>query len=183
MPHRLAADDRDRVLGIVMRHRVDGVDLVLAIEVGVEAVHHHDELLPLPVLGRAEEARAGNVGLLGMTRRIGIDDEGAVHALVDVPLQRQGVAVIEVAAEREGVELVGEFLAGADLAGARECRPCGPSGCRGNGWSGGASRCSGRRCARGRPRSRAGSGRAPGHCRSRPGRRCPARSRSPCPRR
>ena len=109
---------RDRVLGVVVRDRVDGVDLVLAVEVGVEGVHHHDELLPLPVLGRAEEAGAGDVGLLGMARRIGIDDEGAVHALVDVPLQRQGVAVIEMAAEREGVELVDELLARADLAGA-----------------------------------------------------------------
>ena len=103
-----------------MRHRVDGVDLVLAVEVGVEGIHHHDEFLPLPVLGRAEEAGAGHLGLLGMTRRIGIDDEGAVHALVDVPLQRQGMAVIEVASEGEGVELVGEFLAGSDFAGARD---------------------------------------------------------------
>jgi hypothetical protein len=102
----------------MVRDRVDGIDLVLAIEVGVEAVHHHDEFLPLPVLGRAEEARAGNVGLLGMTRRIGIDDEGAVHALMDVPLQRQCMAVIEVASEGDGIELVGERFTGADLAGA-----------------------------------------------------------------
>ena len=71
------------------------------------------------VLRRAEQARAGDVGMLGMAGRIGIDDEGAVHALVHVPLQRQRVAVIEVAAERLGVELVDELLARIDQAGAR----------------------------------------------------------------
>ncbi len=56
--------------------------------------------------------------MIGVAAGIGIDDEGAVHPLVDMPLQRQGMAVIEMAAERKGVELVREFLAGADLAGA-----------------------------------------------------------------
>ena len=90
---------------------VDGIDLVLAVEIGVEGVHHHDEFLPARVLGRAEQPRARRLALLGMARRIGIDDEGAVHALVDVPLQRQRVAVVEVAAERTGVELVDELFA------------------------------------------------------------------------
>ena len=103
----------------MVRHRVDGVDLVLAVEVGVEGVHHHDELLPLAGSRACRGGASGRRRLLGMPRRVGIDDEGAVHALVDVPLQRQGVAVVEVAAEREGVELVDELLAGADLAGAR----------------------------------------------------------------
>ena len=73
----------------------------------------------LGVLRRAEQARARDLGVLGMAGRIGVDDEGAVHALVDVPLQRQRVAVIEVAAERLGVELVDELLARIDQAGAR----------------------------------------------------------------
>ena len=45
----------------------------------------------------------------------GIDDEGAVEALVDVALQRHRVAVIEVQAERLGVELVDESIAGHHL--------------------------------------------------------------------
>ena len=80
-----------------MRDRVDGVDLVLAIEVVskpfimTNSCHSRSRA--------CREAGAGHLSLLGMTRRIGVDDEGAVHALVDVPLQRQGVAVIEMAAE------------------------------------------------------------------------------------
>ena len=116
--HRPAALDADRMLGEVMADRVDRIDLVLVVEVGVEPVHHHHEFLPLLVLGRAEQAGARDRRLLGMPRRIGIDDEGAVHPLVDVPLQRQRVAVIEVAAERQGVELVDELAAGIDHAGA-----------------------------------------------------------------
>ena len=98
---------------------VDGVELVLAVEIGVEGVHHHHHFLPVGILRRAEQPRARDVGVLGMPRRIGVDDEGAVHALVHVPLQRQRVAVIEVAAERLGVELVDELLARTDQPGAR----------------------------------------------------------------
>ena len=57
--------------------------------------------------------------MLRMAGRIGVDDEGAVHALVDVPLQRQGVAMIEVAAERPRVELVDELTARLDHSRAR----------------------------------------------------------------
>ena len=92
---------------------------MLAVEIGVEGVHHHHEFLPVAVLGAAEQARAGDIGIFGMAGGIGIDDEGAVHALVQVPFQRQSVAVVEVAAERLGVELVDEFFARADHAGAR----------------------------------------------------------------
>ena len=56
--------------------------------------------------------------MIGVAAGIGIDDEGAVHPLVDMPLKRQGMAVIEMAAERKGVELVCELLAWGDLAGA-----------------------------------------------------------------
>ena len=44
----------------------------------------------------------------------GIDDERAVEALGDVRGERRRVAVVEVEAERLGVELVGERLAGLD---------------------------------------------------------------------
>jgi hypothetical protein len=40
--------------------------------------------------------------------RVGIDEECAVKALVDVALERGGVAVVQMTAERLGVELVGE---------------------------------------------------------------------------
>ena len=95
------------------------IDFVLAVEIGVEGVHHHDHFLPLAIFRRAQQARAGDIGMLGMAGGVGIDDEGAVHALVQVPLQRQRVAVVEVAAERLGVELVDEFLARIDHAGSR----------------------------------------------------------------
>ena len=101
-PHRARALDLDRPLGVGMGDRVDGVELVLLVEIGVEAVHHHHELLPARVLGRAEQAAARRLGVLRVPLRIRVDDEGAVEALVDVPLQRQRVAVVEMAAEGLG---------------------------------------------------------------------------------
>ena len=47
----------------------------------------------------------------GGTRRLRIDDEDAVEPLVNVALQRNRVAVIEMQAERLGVELVDELAA------------------------------------------------------------------------
>ena len=57
--------------------------------------------------------------MLGMASGIGIDDEGAVKPLMDVPLQRHRVAVIEVAAEGKGIEFVDETLPRRGLARAR----------------------------------------------------------------
>ena len=119
-----------------------------------------------------------------MARRVGVDDEGAVQALVDVPLQRQRVAVVEVAAERLGVELVDELAAGLRPRRHPARRPCAPSGCRGS-----ACVCGCEPPLTKWMRSRSPSvhakrrARARGRCRSRPGRTRPARSRSPCPRR
>ena len=81
---------------VVEAHRVDGVDLVAEVEVRVERVHDHHELV-----GRR-------------ARLLGIHDEHAVEALRDVRREWRGVAVVEVEAERPGVELVGERLAGLD---------------------------------------------------------------------
>jgi hypothetical protein len=67
------------------------------VEVGVKRVHHHDQL----VSGRARLAR--------------VNDEGAVEPLVDVPLQRHSVAVIQVQTRRFGVELVHKRFAGEHL--------------------------------------------------------------------
>ncbi len=72
----------------MVRHGVDRVHLVVGVEVRVEAVHHHDQLV-----GRRAPARR-------------VDDEHTVETLVDVPLQRNRVTVVEVQAERLGVELV-----------------------------------------------------------------------------
>src|SRR5215211_1636485 len=87
--HQIDADgprvlNADGMFRKVMSHGVDGIDLVLAIQVGVETVHNHDELLPLLVLGSAKNARTSSVRMLGVPRWVGIDDEGAVHPLVDV---------------------------------------------------------------------------------------------------
>ena len=99
-PHQLVALHRHRLLACTRSGiGVDGVDLVRAVEVGVEAVHDHDELVRLgaPLLG--------------------VDDECAVEALGDVRRQRGRVAVVEVQAERVGVELVDGSTAGLDQAG------------------------------------------------------------------
>ena len=87
-PHELVALDLDRALAVGEADRVGRVQLVGAVEVRVEAVHDHDEL----------------VGLLALVLRI--DDERAVQALGDVLGERAHVAVVEVQAERQRVELV-----------------------------------------------------------------------------
>lgn len=60
----------DRPVHEMERHRVDGVDLIVFVEVRIERVLHHHEL----------------VGGGPTTRRI--DDEHAVEALRDVPGKR-----------------------------------------------------------------------------------------------
>ncbi len=94
--HRPLPADADRVARVVERLAVDGVEVVLAVAVGVEAVHHHHELLRR------------------RTRLLRVDDERAVEALVDVLLQRRGVAVVEVHPRRPRRELVGERVARGD---------------------------------------------------------------------
>ena len=59
-----------------------------------------------------------NLGMFRMAGRIGIDHEQAIHALVDMPGQRQGVAMIKMAAEWFGVELIDELFTRIDDAGA-----------------------------------------------------------------
>ena len=99
-PDELAALDLDRLLHVGERDGVHRVDLVRAVEVGVEAVHDHHEL----VGGRAAGLR--------------VDHERAVEALGDVLGQRGRVAVVEVQPERRGVELVDGRVARLDVAGA-----------------------------------------------------------------
>src|SRR5215212_4067665 len=104
--------DLNRVLHIMEGDRVDRVDLVAGVKGGIEGVHHHDELLPLLRLGVIGVPRFRRIPLL---RRIGVDDVGAVEPLVDVALERGGVAVVEMAAKGPGVELVDELLPDLDL--------------------------------------------------------------------
>ena len=99
-PHELAALHPYGPVHEVKRDGVDRVDLVVVVEVRVERVLHHDEL----------------VGVGATMRRV--DDEHAVEALRDVPGERRRVTVIEVQPERLGVELVGELLADVDEAAA-----------------------------------------------------------------
>ncbi len=56
--------------------------------------------------------------MLGMALGVGVDDKSAVEPLVDVAFQRDRMAVVKVRPKWLGVELVGEFLARSDLAGA-----------------------------------------------------------------
>ncbi len=91
-PYRLRPADADRVLGEEEREPVDGVEVVLAVAVGVEPVQHHNELLR------------------GLARLGRVDDERAVQAFVDVLLQRGRVAVVELHPVRTGGKLVREGL-------------------------------------------------------------------------
>src|SRR5215210_6079629 len=77
---------------VVEGYGVHGVDLVRAVEVGVEAVHDHHQL----------------IGLLTPLPRV--YDESTVEALLDVLLEGHDVAMVEVTPERLGVELVDELL-------------------------------------------------------------------------
>ena len=43
--HELAGLDSDRVLIVVERNGIDGIEVVLAVEIDVETVHHHDQLV------------------------------------------------------------------------------------------------------------------------------------------
>jgi hypothetical protein len=88
--HGLRAADPDRILRVVEREPVDGVEVVVPVTVGVVAVHDHDELL-----GRRPGFRR-------------IDDEGAVEALVNVLLERCRVAVVKVHPVGASGELVRE---------------------------------------------------------------------------
>ena len=101
-----------------MADRVYGIDLVLTIEIGVKAVHHHRQFLPFGVFRAAQHTRRRNGRKFGVARRIRIDHEKAVHALVHVPFQWQGMAMVEVAAEGLGIEFVNELLARIDQPGA-----------------------------------------------------------------
>jgi hypothetical protein len=95
-PDELALPDADRVLRVVEGAPVDGVEVVLAVPVGVVAVHDHDQLVRRgPRLGR-------------------VDDEGAVEALMDVLLERRRVAVVELHPVGARGELVREGAAGLD---------------------------------------------------------------------
>ena len=150
-PHQLVALHPDRPVVVGERHRVHRVDLVRGVEVGVEAVHHHHQL----------------VGLRAAVLRV--DHERAVEALGDVLGQRAGVAVVEVQAERPRLELVREALARRDVARRRPpgCRRGGRCGCRGSASCAGGRSRSRTSPARGRPRWPAAWGPARGRCRSR----------------
>ena len=99
-PDELAALHDDRPVEVVEPDRVDRVDLVRLVEVRVEPVHHHHELVCLGA------------------RLLRIDDERAVEALGDVRRQRAGVAVVQMEPERVCGELVHGASAGLDQPGA-----------------------------------------------------------------
>ena len=92
--HELRSLDSDRIARVVERAPVDRVEVVAAVAVGVVAVHHHHELLR------------------GCPWLLRIDDQRAVEPLVDVLLERGGMAVIELHAVRPRLELVGELAPG-----------------------------------------------------------------------
>ncbi len=90
--HQFPALDRDGAAHELVTDRVHRIHLVSAVEIGIEDIHHHHEF-----------ARR-------RTTRQWVNHECAVHAFVDVSLQRRSVAVIQVTAERVGIKFVGELL-------------------------------------------------------------------------
>lgn len=52
--------------------------------------------------------------MIEVTGWIGVDDEQTIHALVDVSRQREGMAMVQMAAEGFRGELVDELFAGTD---------------------------------------------------------------------
>ena len=75
---------------------IDGIEIVLVVEIYIKAAHHHHKLL---VHRRASPLR--------------VDDERAVQSFGDVPGQGGSVAMVEMQAERLGIEFIGEgFLQG-----------------------------------------------------------------------
>src|SRR5256712_718911 len=103
--HELVAFYPDRMLRVVEGYSIDGIDFVLTVEVGIERVHHHDQLpCRRPALP-------------------GVDDEHPVQPFVDVALQRQSMTMVLVQPERDRVELVGERPARWNLARADARHP------------------------------------------------------------
>src|SRR5437879_13517931 len=68
--HKLVSLYPDRVLRVVEGHSIDGIDLVLAIEVGIKRVHHHDQLASRgPALPGVEDEQAGQPFAAGALQR------------------------------------------------------------------------------------------------------------------
>src|SRR5215204_1258504 len=78
-----------RMLLVVECDGVDGIDLVFTVEVGIEAVHHHHQLLCRRAI------------------RPWVDDERSVESFVNVALNRNRVAVIEMQPKGFGIEIIG----------------------------------------------------------------------------
>ena len=97
-PDELTALDANRPVHEVESDSVDRVDLVVLVEVGIERVLHHHQLV-----SRRAALR-------------GIDDEHAVEPLRDVPCERRRVTVVQVQPERQRFELVRELFADVDEA-------------------------------------------------------------------
>ena len=94
--HQLADLQRDRVVVVVARQPVDGVELVGLVVVGVEAVEHHGQLF-----GRGPRLRR-------------VDDHHSVEPAGHVLVERLDVAVVGVHAEGLGGEGVGAGAAHRD---------------------------------------------------------------------
>src|SRR6185295_14012161 len=99
-PNELAQLHTHRVVHKMESDGVDGVDLVVLVEVRIECVLHHHELICLRTPLRR------------------VDDEHAIETLCDVAGERQRVAVIQVQPERAGLELVRELLSDVDQSAA-----------------------------------------------------------------
>src|SRR6185312_14340703 len=99
-PNELAQLHTHRVVHEMESDGVDGVDLVVLVEVRIECVLHHYELICLRTPLRR------------------VDDEHAIETLCDVAGERQRVAVIQVQPERAGLELVRELLSDVDQSAA-----------------------------------------------------------------
>ena len=89
--HGLVYFELDGMVLIMEGDAVDGVEIVLIVKVDIQTMHDHDHF----VIDR----RAATFG---------IDDERAVQTFGDMARQRENMTMIQMQAERLGVELVDE---------------------------------------------------------------------------
>ena len=92
----------DWVVHVMMSHCIDRVHLVLSIEVGIEAIHYHDELVRWFAVNHT-------------VHFLWVNDERAVQAFVNVTPQWRGVTVVKVCTERLSIKFVHKALTGPHL--------------------------------------------------------------------
>ena len=112
---KLIASDWNRFIHVGKRDGVSGIDLVVPVEIRIEAIHNHHHLVHIFVFRVLRVASSSYASLVpSIATWVRIDDEGAVETFVNVAFQRDGVAVVEVAAHRKGIKFIDRAFAWVD---------------------------------------------------------------------